>query len=115
MRRLVCLAAILALVWSGNSPADDQADMKALVNKAIKAAGGAEKLAMFKGITFKEKGTYYGMGQGVEFTGEWSEQMPDKMRHADRRHRRQHEDNVHPCGQWRQGLGKDGRRSHGDR
>lgn len=80
MRRLVCLAAVLALVWCGNSPADDQADMKALVNKAIKAAGGAAKLAMFKGITFKEKGIYYGMGQGVEYTGEWSEQQPDKMR-----------------------------------
>src|SRR5262249_51826076 len=41
---------------------------------------GAETLAKFKGRTFKGKGKYYGMGEGIDYTGEWAVQHPDKMR-----------------------------------
>jgi hypothetical protein len=80
MQRLVCLTAALVLMTSGTAFADDKADVKAVIAKAIKAAGGEEKLAKFTGETFKGKGKYYGMGEGIDYTGEWAVQLPDKAR-----------------------------------
>jgi hypothetical protein len=51
-----------------------------VIDKAVKAMGGEEKLAKFKAQTFKMKGKFYGMGDGTDFTGEWQVQPPDKMR-----------------------------------
>ncbi len=80
MRRLVCLAAAVALALAGAARADEQADLKKVIDKAIKAAGGEEKLAKYKAETFKGKGKFYGMGDGVDYTGDWAIQRPDKMR-----------------------------------
>jgi hypothetical protein len=77
MRRIVCLAAALALV--GVARADDQADLQKVIDKAIKATG-AETGAKFKGETFKMKGKFYGMGEGIDYTGEVAVQYPDKSR-----------------------------------
>jgi outer membrane lipoprotein-sorting protein len=60
--------------------ADDAADARVLIGKAIKATGGKDKLAQFKAQTFSEKGTYYGMGQGQPYTGKYAVQWPDKFR-----------------------------------
>jgi outer membrane lipoprotein-sorting protein len=80
MRRVVCLATVLALAASGAARADEPARLKAIIDKAIKASGGEAKLARLKGETFKGKGKYYGMGEGIDYTGEWSVQPPGKMR-----------------------------------
>jgi outer membrane lipoprotein-sorting protein len=76
----VCLAVALVVAASGAARADEKADAKALIEKAIKAKGGEAKLAKFHAETFKGKGKFYGMGDGVDYTGEWSVQYPDKMR-----------------------------------
>lgn len=76
MRLSVCLTASLVF-----APATGWAEEpKAVIDKAVKAAGGEEKLASFKARTFKGKGKYYGMGEGIDYTGEWAVQHPDKMR-----------------------------------
>jgi hypothetical protein len=80
MRRCVYLATILALTAASAARADDKADAKALIVKAIKAAGGEEKLNKFKAETFKGKGKFYGMGEGLDYTGEWAVQRPDRFR-----------------------------------
>jgi outer membrane lipoprotein-sorting protein len=80
MRRIVCLAAALVVAATGAARAAEKSDAKAIVEKAIKARGGEEKLAKFKAFTFKMKGKFYGMGEGIDYTGEWSVQAPDKMR-----------------------------------
>jgi hypothetical protein len=80
MRRLVCLAAVLAVVAAGAARADDKADSKAVIEKAIKAAGGEDNLAKFKAFTFKMKGKWYGMGDGIDYTGEVVVEVPDKSR-----------------------------------
>src|SRR5262249_1121872 len=59
---------------------DDKADLLKIIDKAIKATGGEEKITKLKATTFKGKGTFYGMGDGVEYTGEWAVQPPDKLR-----------------------------------
>jgi hypothetical protein len=84
MRSILGTGLTVCLVLSASSwaRADDQADMKALVEKAIKAHGGADKLAKFKAATTKMKGKFYGMGDGIDYTGEFKVQLPDKTRNA---------------------------------
>jgi outer membrane lipoprotein-sorting protein len=80
MRRIVTLGAALALMTANVVVADEQADMKALIERAIKAQGGEEKITKFKAETFKGKGKFYGNGEGADYTGEWAVQIPDKIR-----------------------------------
>jgi outer membrane lipoprotein-sorting protein len=77
MRRIVCLAVALAL--TGVVRADDQADLQKVIDKAIKATG-EEKFTKYKGVTFKMKGKFYGMGEGIDYTGDVVVQYPDKTR-----------------------------------
>ena len=80
MRKILYLAAVLVLSTAAPARADEQADLKAVIDKAIKASGGEAKLAKYKAEVFKGKGKYYGMGEGMPYTGEWSFQHPGKMR-----------------------------------
>lgn len=79
MRRVLYIAAALVLSAAASVRADEQADLKAVIDKAIKASGGEAKLAKFKAEVFKGKGKYYGMGEGIPYTGEWSVQLPGQM------------------------------------
>jgi hypothetical protein len=60
--------------------ADDQADAKAIIEKATKAHGGADKLANVKAFTSKMKGKVHVMGLDLDFTGSTAMQEPEKMR-----------------------------------
>jgi hypothetical protein len=87
MRRILScsLVVALALVWAPGARADekDEKDAKAareIIEKAIKANGGAENLDKYLGHTMKLKGKVNVMGQEVDFTGDWAVQYPDKMR-----------------------------------
>lgn len=71
----VCVPLGLGAV--GLARADDAV---AIIDKAIKAHGGAEALAKQKSARFKEKGTFYGMGNGLPYTGNCLVQYPDKFR-----------------------------------
>ena len=81
MRTILNVAVVLMLVGAGagRGLADEQ-QARSIVEKAIKAAGGAEKLSQYKAATWTEKGMYYGMGEGVAYTGEYAMQYPDKFR-----------------------------------
>jgi len=80
MRRIVCLAAVLALTATAAARADDKADLTKVIDKAVKARGGEEKLAKLKAFTFKMKGKFYGMGEGIDYTGEIAVLLPNKSR-----------------------------------
>jgi hypothetical protein len=69
----------LVLALTGPVRADDQGETRALVDKAIKALGGKDKLARFKAATWKAKGTLYG-NEEVSFEAEWTVQGPEKHR-----------------------------------
>ncbi len=71
------LAVGLALVLTGTLRADESKDV---IDKAIKAAGGEEKLAKFKCYTWSAKGTYYGQGNEFAYTATYAVQWPDKFR-----------------------------------
>ena len=79
MRRLLIpCALVLALAALGR--ADDDADAKAVVEKAVKARGGADNLAKYKADVLKIKGAVHVSGLDIDFTGEISFQQPDKSR-----------------------------------
>jgi outer membrane lipoprotein-sorting protein len=80
MRKIMCLATVVLLGVFGTARADDQADLRKLIDKGIQAAGGEANLAKFSAMTFKGKGKFYGMGEGIDYTGEWTVQQPDKLR-----------------------------------
>jgi hypothetical protein len=80
MRRILCLAVALLPAACATAVADDAAAVKALIDKAIKAAGGDDNLAKFIAQSFKVKGKWYGMGDGLDYTGAWDIQRPDKLR-----------------------------------
>src|SRR5437660_67807 len=82
MRRLLIpcalVLALAALAALGRS--DDAADAKAVVEKAVKARGGAGNLAKYKADVLKIKGAVHVSGLDIDFTGEISFQQPDKSR-----------------------------------
>ena len=82
MRKFCVLSFAVCLVLGARSPAraDSATDARAVIEKAVKAQGGEEKLAKFKGVQEKLKGKFYGMGEGMEFTGETAIQLPDATR-----------------------------------
>jgi len=74
-------AVLLVSPASPKSPtrADDAADAKAIIEKAIKDHGhkpGAEPAV----TTWKEKIAFNVSGQRMDFDSEWTVQIPDKMR-----------------------------------
>jgi hypothetical protein len=72
-------ALALALLVARPAHADDQAEMKALLAKAIKALGGEAKLAKYKATTLKFKGKVYVMGEH-EYTAEFAMQNADQFK-----------------------------------
>ena len=74
------LAGVLLLGSGALLRSGEGEDGRAIVAKAIKAAGGADNLAKHKSATFKGKGTYYGMGKGSRYSGNYAFQWPDKFR-----------------------------------
>jgi hypothetical protein len=71
-------ATVLALLAGTEGRAADEP--KAIVEKAIQAFGGADVLGKHAGKTMKLKGKWYGMGDGLEYTGIWSGRAPDRLR-----------------------------------
>src|SRR5207244_8859499 len=78
MRNLWCAACVVGVSLGavGSLQAGDDKEMRALIAKGIKALGGEDKLAKYKAVTLKGSGTFYGQGEGLPYTGEWSIQYP---------------------------------------
>ena len=74
------LAVCLALTAGSRVRADDQADMKALLGKAIKAVGGEKKIAKNKAVTWNFKGKIFVIGNGAPYTAEWLVQAPGQAK-----------------------------------
>lgn len=68
------LLGIVTSAWAG-SPAD----LKAIVDKAVKAVGGEAKLAKFKAATWKTKGTVV-INDEIPFAADWTVQGPAHSR-----------------------------------
>jgi hypothetical protein len=80
MRRLLPLAVAALLCAAGAARADDQADARALIDKAIKAHGGGDNIEKIKAVTMTMKGKVYRDGNEIDYTGSVAAQRPDKQR-----------------------------------
>ena len=82
MKHVWYAVAALGFVLAVSVPAraDDAADARKIVDKAVQAQGGQDKLAKLPGIVVKFKGTFHGMGEGIPMSGTVSTQGPDKVR-----------------------------------
>ena len=80
MRRFLgaALAATFVMAW-GTARADEQ-EAKAVIDKAIKAIGGEEKLSKVKGFSSKAGGTVSVEGNEISFTGETTSQGIERYR-----------------------------------
>jgi hypothetical protein len=67
MNRLLGAAFLVGLVACGSAKADERA-AKAILDKAVKAAGGEERLSKIKAFTVKGKGTIVIDGDDIPFT-----------------------------------------------
>ena len=76
---LVMLVGRLA-VASEDARAEEAGDGWSIIKQAIKAKGGRKTLVKHKGVSWKEEGTYFGMGDGLPYEGEVAFQSPDKFR-----------------------------------
>ncbi|MBI3409972.1 MAG: hypothetical protein HY040_16655 [Planctomycetes bacterium] len=72
------LGAFVVLVNPSLSGGDK--DLRAIIDKGIKAQGGAANIAKFESSTAKGSGKFYGFGEGVPYAGEFIHQGHDKMR-----------------------------------
>lgn len=70
MRAFLC-AVLLGLFFTATSlHAEDAAGAKDVIEKAVKAAGGADKVSKPCALVWKYKGTFSGLGDPIELTGE---------------------------------------------
>lgn len=74
------LAAMFVLSFVGQTKAADDKDTQAILDKAIKALGGEEKLSKIKAVTWKIKGKITFDGNDNEFTGATTVQGLDHFR-----------------------------------
>ncbi len=80
-RACLVLAAAVVLTANSSGRAGEQAELKALVEKAVKAAGGEENLKKFTGMTVKGRGTVFAPdNQEVQFTVDGAAQGLDRFR-----------------------------------
>jgi hypothetical protein len=79
MRGLIPLALALAVTVAA-AGADEPADARAVIGKAVEAVGGAAKLATAKAYTRQARGTFHAPGGAVAFTGTWVVNWPDQVR-----------------------------------
>jgi hypothetical protein len=79
-KKLAVGAVCLAWFCLSGVQAGDQKELHALVDKAVKALGGAEKCAKLKTITCKSKGSLF-VPVEIPTTEEGWMRFPDKFRH----------------------------------
>jgi hypothetical protein len=80
MRRIVAISAFVSVFLFGLAVRADQPEPRAIIDRAIQAAGGEEALNKNKAQTWNETGTFYGMGDGIPYKGAYASQPPDKFK-----------------------------------
>jgi hypothetical protein len=80
MQSVVWAAALAAALLSSGARADEAADPRAVVEKAIQAKGGAAAIDKYPGQTITAQGKFYGAGEAVSFTAHGRVRYPDRSR-----------------------------------
>jgi len=73
-------SVVLGFVAMGVARGDDEARIKALLDKALEAHGGRDRLSRCQAATFTVDGKVQHSGQSVEFKGTWQALLPERLR-----------------------------------
>ena len=82
MRARILSLFVLGLFLIASSPSRAQDDLRSVIDKAIKAQGGEDRINKHKAGTSKSKGTVEAGGMSIDFTEEASFHLPNKVRSA---------------------------------
>lgn len=80
MRTFIPLTLACALFGATSAVADEATDVKAVIDAAVKAIGGADTVNKQTNSEWSEKGTYFGTGQPIPYAGKYSFSLPNKSR-----------------------------------
>jgi len=80
MKARMALIVWLSLVPAPVVWADDDARSKALLDKALQAHGGLDRLSQYRGASFRIQGKVRHSGEDVEFKGSWTSELPERLR-----------------------------------
>jgi hypothetical protein len=82
MRKTVGVLSVLSLLAFFVPVRADEEDAKVreILARAIKAEGGIDNLKKYQGSVAKSKGKFYAFGDAVDYTGETSMQLPNRLR-----------------------------------
>lgn len=80
LKRLAVLGVVFVLAGGPAARAEADKDVQTIVDKAIKAHGGADNLKKFTASTSKMKGTVNVNDMEITFSGTSSTQFPDKQK-----------------------------------
>jgi outer membrane lipoprotein-sorting protein len=81
MRKVAAVLSILGLLaFFLPVHADEDAKAREIVARAIKVHGGLDKLKKFPASVAKSKGKFYGLGEALDYTEEFSIQLPNRFR-----------------------------------
>jgi outer membrane lipoprotein-sorting protein len=78
MNRLALLVSLTSI--SIAVAADSPSDCKAIIDRAVQARGGADKLAKFNTMSWTANGTFYGMGNEMPYSATYAAEWPGKYR-----------------------------------
>jgi hypothetical protein len=79
MQRLILGTAVVVGVLLSGAAVRADGEAAAIVDKAIKATGGADVIKKFAALKVQTKGKFYGMGDGIDYKAEESFQAPDRF------------------------------------
>lgn len=67
-------------IFAASCPADDAAEAQKIVDRAVKAIGGKAVVEKARISILDDSGTYYGMGNGLPYTGRYVSQFGEPSR-----------------------------------
>jgi hypothetical protein len=80
MRKSVCAAAVVGLsLWLCPARAEED-PARAVLDRAVKALGGADKLGQLQGVSFRSQGIFQAGDQKVEMSGDVNAQALHRFR-----------------------------------
>jgi hypothetical protein len=72
--------ALVLMVAITAAHSGEEKDLRAVIARGILARGGEANEAKVKGVIMKGAGTFYGLGEGIPFIGEWHFQGNNQAR-----------------------------------
>jgi hypothetical protein len=77
--KVVVLGMVSLLTLLEPIRAEEDAKLREVIARAIKAHGGSDNLTKFKAQVSKEQGKFHNLGQTIDFTSVTSLQLPDRL------------------------------------